>query len=224
MTHRSEDLSLEEKVVVFFDICSSSAILEDLLATDNLKAFRNVLLSLRNFLKRRASQDDFILYKFIGDGWVLLFPPNVSGSALVNFLTRLSLFFYRMLRDRVIPILQQTPKVVGLTFGVDKGRLVRLTMNEQTEYIGRALNVASRLQGAIKDKDKHPSYKVLISKHAYNGLQIAPRMYEIENVTRRLRNIRNNERMNLVKLTLPVEATKDDLDLDSESASEDYST
>jgi class 3 adenylate cyclase len=204
MTHRSEDLSLEEKVVVFFDICSSSAILEDLLATDNLKIFRNLLLSVRNFLKRRASQDGFVLYKFIGDGWVLLLPPNVSGSALVNFLTRLSHIFSKTLRHRVIPALQKTPKVIGLTFGVDKGKLVKMTMNEQTEYIGRALNVASRLQGAIKDKDKNPAFKVLISKHAYNSLQIDPEMYEVQTVTRRLRNILNDEKMDLVKLTLPV--------------------
>ena len=79
-----------------------------------------------------------------------------------------------------------------------------MTMNEQTEYIGRALNVASRLQGAIKDKDKNPAYKVLISKHACNGLQISPQMHKVQNVTRRLRNIRNNQKMELVKLTLQV--------------------
>jgi class 3 adenylate cyclase len=210
MTRRSEDLSMEEKVVVFFDICSSSTILEDLLATDNMKIFRNLLLSIKSFLRSRESQDEFVLYKFIGDGWVLLFPPNVSGSALVNCLTRLSQVFSTILRGRVIPVLQQTPKVVGLTFGVDKGKLVRMTMNEQTEYIGRALNVASRLQGAIKDKDEDPAFKVLISKHAYNGLQIVPQMYKVQNVTRRLRNIRNNEKMDLVKLTLPVQTIDDD--------------
>ena len=82
MTRRSEDLSVEEKVVIFFDICSSSTILEDLLATDNMKIFRNVLISIKSFLKTRASQDEFVLYKFIGDGWVLLFPPDVSGECI----------------------------------------------------------------------------------------------------------------------------------------------
>jgi class 3 adenylate cyclase len=204
MTRRSEDLSIEEKVVVFFDICSSSTILEDLLLTDNIKIFRDALLSMKSFLKTREPQDQFVLYKFIGDGWILLFPPDVSGSALVNCLTRLSKIFSKIFRHRLIPVLQATPKVVGLTFGVDKGRLVRITMNDQTEYIGRALNVASRLQGAIKDKDKNPAYKVLFSKHAYDGLNISPQMHKVQNVTRHLRNIRNNQRMELVKLTLSV--------------------
>lgn len=212
MTLRSEDLKMEEKVVVFFDICSSSTILEDLLATDNMMIFRDLMLSIKSFLKLKASQGEFVLYKFIGDGWILLFPPNVSGRELVKCLTRVSQVFSRVMRDRVVPVLQQTPKVVGLTFGVDKGRLVRMTMNQQTEYIGRALNVASRLQGAIKDKDNNPAFKVLISKHAYNGLQIGPGMLKLQKVTRRLRNIRNNEKMNLVKLTLPVQAINDDLE------------
>jgi class 3 adenylate cyclase len=194
MTRRSEELSKEEKVVVFFDICSSTTILEDLLETENMKTF----------LQTRGTQDEFIAYKFIGDGWVLLFPPDVSGSALVNFLTRLSDVFSTAFRKRVIPLLQNIPDVVGLTFGVDKGPLIKITMNEQVEYIGRALNVAARLQGAIKDKDENPAYKVLISKHAYNGLQISPRAHKVQEVTRRLRNIRNNQRINLVKLTLPV--------------------
>jgi len=206
MTRRSEELSVEEKIVVFFDICSSSTILEDLLATDNMKTYRDLLISLNSFLQTRGEQDEFVVYKFIGDGWVLLFPPTVSGSALINFLTRLSECFSIRFRNRLIPVLQNTPGVVGITFGVDKGRLIKITMNDRDEYIGRALNVASRLQGAIKDKDKNPAYKVLVSKHAYSGLRISPQVCKVQEVTRRLRNIRNNQKMELVKLTLRVQA------------------
>ncbi len=39
MTRRSEALSIEEKIVIFFDICSSSTIVEDLLATNNMMIF-----------------------------------------------------------------------------------------------------------------------------------------------------------------------------------------
>jgi class 3 adenylate cyclase len=204
MTRRSEELSKEEKVVVFFDICSSSTILEDLLETDNMKIFRNLMISIKDFLRTRGTQDEFILYKFIGDGWVILFPPDVSGSALVNFLTRLSEVFSKAFQKRVIPVLQHIPKVVGLTFGVDKGPLTRITMNDQVEYIGRALNVAARLQGAIKDKDENPAYKVLISKHAFNGLHLSAQAHKVKEVTRKLRNIRNGQKMNLIKLYLIV--------------------
>ena len=204
MTTRDEQLTTTKKVVVFFDMCSSSAILEDLSETDNLAIFRNVLLAIRDFLRTRSAPDDFIPYKFIGDGWVLLFPANVSGRALVNCLARLSESFAIHFRHHVAPNLQRTPKVVGLTFGVDKGKLIKIVMNEQVEFIGRALNVASRLQGAIKDKDKKPSYKVLFSRHTYEGLNIDAKVYKIQGVKRSLRNIHGGREMKFVKLTLPI--------------------
>ena len=75
MTEPRDRLSTEEKLVVFFDMCSSSTILEDLFATNNLGALRDVLIETKNYLRDRAIEFDFIFYKFIGDGWILLFPP-----------------------------------------------------------------------------------------------------------------------------------------------------
>lgn len=40
---------------------------------------------------------------------------------------------------------------MGLTFGADKGQMIRLFMSNQREYIGRPLNIAARLQAAVKD-------------------------------------------------------------------------
>jgi class 3 adenylate cyclase len=40
---------------------------------------------------------------------------------------------------------------MGLTFGMDHGDVIRLVMNGKPEYIGRALNIASRLQGKVKE-------------------------------------------------------------------------
>ena len=40
--------------------------------------------------------------------------------------------------------------------GAEAGNLVRMTMNQRDEYVGRALNVAHRLQDAVKDKERHP--------------------------------------------------------------------
>jgi len=197
-------LSTEEKIVVFFDMCSSSTILEDLLATNNKGALRDVLIETKDYLRARAVEHDFIFYKFIGDGWILLFPPAVGGVALVSFLTGLSQYFSAQLKKRVLPRLQQTPKVLGLTFGVDKGPLVCLEMLEQTEYIGRGLNVASRLQGAIKNKDKNPAYKVLFSKHSFKDLRIPKGIYKVDSVTRELRNIQGGKRLEFMKLTLPM--------------------
>jgi len=65
---------------VFFDICSSTTILEDLLRTDNQVRWRNLLILLKKFLSAEAKTQPFLLYKFIGDGWILLFDEEAVFS------------------------------------------------------------------------------------------------------------------------------------------------
>jgi class 3 adenylate cyclase len=206
MTRRSDDLDIEERVVIVFDICSSSAILEDLLATNNVKVFRNLLISIKSHLRTSGMTEVFTPYKFIGDGWVILCSEDVSGVAVVTFLVRLSEVFATKFHTRIAPLLQSKPKVIGLTFGVDKGPLVKIEMNQQVEYIGRPLNVASRLQGAIKakGKDDNPAYKVLFTKNAFHALELKRSQYKFKPVKRRLRNIWNNQEITLMKLKLPL--------------------
>ena len=61
----------------------------------------------------------------------------------------------------------------------------------QQEYIGRALNVACRLQAAIKDADDSPAYKALVSNAAFNKyFTTARKLVKAWKVKRTLRNIR----------------------------------
>ena len=79
----------------------------------------------------------------------------------------------------------------SLTFGIEKGPLVSMMMYGQREYIGRALNIACRLQSAIKDKDKSPAYKALVSNVVYNEyFASASKQLKVYKVKRKLRNIR----------------------------------
>ncbi len=207
MTRTSTEPRTEEKVVVFFDMCSSSTILEDLHSTGNLKAMRDLLIEAKKALIRLSEEEDFDSYKFIGDGWVLLFPADVSGKHLINTLELLSRFYRDAVSQHVTGLLQSQPEVMGLTFGIDRGSLIRLVMMQRTEYIGRALNVASRLQSAIKDGDSKPAYKVLFSKHAFEGLGLPQGYRPIWNVSRRLRNIRDGRPCDCIKLKLNVGTT-----------------
>lgn len=202
MTATDEELRVAEKLVVVFDICSSSNILEELVVRQDLRPLRNLLIDLKSFLKEKAARLDFTPYKFIGDGWILLFPINISGTALIDFLEELSKLFERRLKTLVVPRLERSPLILGLTFGIDVGPLVRITMLGNREYVGRPINVASRLQSAIKDKDHKPGYKVLFSKPAFNQLQLKKDYRKTERVSRKLRNIRNGERYACVKLWL----------------------
>jgi len=208
MTRTSSQPKIEDKVIVFFDMCSSSTILEDLHSTGNLHAMRNLLIDMKKRLILLNEGGRFEPYKFIGDGWVLLFPPDVSAKELILILEQLSRFYRDALVEHITPLLQSQPDVMGLTFGVDKGALIRMVMMDRVEYIGRALNVASRLQSAIKDRDRKPAYKALLSKHAFEGLDMADGLRQTWNVTRKLRNIRDGKPCDCVKMKLYVGAPK----------------
>ena len=81
--------------VVTFDICSSSDILEDLIRTENTKDWRDLLIKVKKFLIRKQSKLNFDLYKFTGDGWILLFDYDCLGKELFDFLKELSGIFER---------------------------------------------------------------------------------------------------------------------------------
>ena len=77
------------------------------------------------------------------------FRPTVRQRKLVAFPTELS----HVCRENLAKLedqLSRVPKVMGLTFGMDHEDVIRLVMNGKPEYIGRALNIASRLQGKVK--------------------------------------------------------------------------
>jgi class 3 adenylate cyclase len=202
MTIAEHELTVQKRTVLIFDVCSSSNMLEDLLLSENIQAMRNLIISIKTFLRGKQSEGRCEIYKFIGDGWILLFPYQVRGTELIAFMEELSQTFAKKLKKLVIPHLQLIPEVLGLSFGVDRGKLVRMTMMERTEFIGRPLNIASRLQSVIKDKDHNPAYKALFSKYCFTALRI-PKGYRGAKVVRRqLRNIQGGQNYSCVKLTL----------------------
>jgi class 3 adenylate cyclase len=203
-TPNKDELSREKRTVVFFDICSSSNMLEDLILSENLRSMRDLILTIRGFIKKEAKLQGFEVYKFIGDGWVLLFPPEWTGESLVTLLEELCRRYKKHWTRYVKPRLQTRPSVVGLTFGVDRGELLKFRMMGQPEYIGRALNVASRLQGAVKQKDDNPAYKVLFSNPSFKALRLSPNFRPSKTVTCALRNIQGGAKYSCVKMTLKV--------------------
>jgi len=201
MTTAKVNQELEPRTVVIFDICSSTAILEGLVLTEHLGRWRDLLIRLKEFIESEIKPLTGEVYKFLGDGWVLLFPSSVTGIQLLNFLEKLADCYGTQAKDLVVPVLESTPAVMGLTFGVDCGRLVALHMNHTVEYVGRAINVAARLQNATKEDDRSPAYKLLMSKAAYNALAVPPDWKATE-CKRSLRNIRGNEPCECMKIHL----------------------
>jgi len=187
------NLSVQGKVIVVaFDMCSSTTLVEQLTVKGDLKRLQKLLTVIKRFLMDRQKALPFNVYKFMGDGWILLFPDSTHGEQLLTFLKDLCTFYKAELQKEVLKYLDSPPKVTGLTFGIDKGFLGAMLMYNQREYVGRAINVACRLQSAIKDKGGSPANKALVTNAVFNEHLAPANGFKVFKVTRTLRNIGND--------------------------------
>jgi len=200
MTEPTATPTIVRRTVVIFDICSSTAILEDLVRTENVIRWQTVLGLLKRFLWTEGGNRSFQMYKFTGDGWILLFDDaHVDGDWLIALMKRRCVEYERLFNDNVVDVLSSMPSVIGITFGVDEGSLVEITMNKLREYVGRPLNVAARLQSAIKQFDAYPAGTALFSSNAFSRLK--PRIAS-EPVECKLPNVLGGERYRVRKVVV----------------------
>ena len=189
-------------VVLTFDICSSSDVIEDLHSTAQLSRYTHLIGEVKRYLAKAQAKLLFDPYKFTGDGWILLFPvDSTSGQALLRFMRGLSQFFRREFR-KLARHLDTLPKITGITFGADVGELWHMTVYGRDEYVGRPINIACRLQGAIKDRDRKPAYKALVTRSVFNNYLSPATGFHKKGVRRRLRNIRDNREFRCVLIRL----------------------
>jgi len=195
--------NIYDKVILVFDMCSSSNIIEDLTLTSNIDKLKIFINKLKKWLRLKSKDYRYEIYKYIGDGWILLFPVDITGNEIINFLKKLNSFYDGTIKSIINPYLERDLEATGLTFGIEKGPLIELIMLGKREFFGRALNIAFRLQNAVKVKGGFPDYPILVSNQVYNeylrkagGLKKAVRVY------RRLKNIRDGGRFRCVKLKL----------------------
>ena len=205
MTKDTDQVKVVEKIVVYFDICSSTAIIEELLRTQNMKRWRNLIISLKKYLTKEKSSMGFELYKFLGDGWILLFEPRTEGLEIFDLLKELSDKFSLLYNLRIKKVLNTQISVVGIKFGMDIGSCIPVKMNGRWEYIGRPLNVAARLQGAIEQRGQSPANKCLVPKSLFAEFEDQKkikRKYRVfsSGVKRVLKNISGGENYLCVKV------------------------
>ncbi len=167
MTKPNDNVVRETNIVVASDICSSTAILEDLLRSESQARWRNLLIGLKEFLLRAADQLPLVPYKFVGDGWILLFDTDIRPRALFRFLEQYCKRYDELFSEIIEPVLSCRPGPTGIAFGIDRGTLVQFVMSESNEFIGRPLNVASRLQAAVKQTIQPAAWHALITNSLY---------------------------------------------------------
>jgi hypothetical protein len=188
MNELKDDLIIRKKIVLVLDICSSTEIIEDLIRNDNTLAWTLFLNWLYDDLNRDSRNIGFCLYKFTGDGWILLFNPEYGLHNILKYICNLSKRFDGKFEKDICPKLEREPDLTGLTFGLDSGQLVTITMTSK-EYIGRAINVACRLQSIIEDTDILSGYRVMVSKQLFQNMEEAMKAFHPELIKRRLKNV-----------------------------------
>ena len=201
------------RIVVVLDLCSSSQIMEDLLLSEKFDRYEAFLTCVKRWLmnwteSHSTARGRFELYKFTGDGWILLFPDTIGGEPLLKFMYSLCEMIDAELGRHILPSLSTMPAVLGATLGVETGNLIRMTMNEREEYVGRALNIACRLQSAVKDGGPHRScYKALIPARLFNErLSKAAAKYSVESTTCSLRNVQGGSEFACRKIDFTIDA------------------
>ena len=125
MTESVDLLKMEQKYVLVFDICSSTKIVEHLILEGPLESWCNLLIDIENFLKRESEALGFEIYKFIGDGWILLFNTDLSPKELFSFVDRLEDKYAVAYNERIGKILSTRIDKIGITFGLEMGNLIR---------------------------------------------------------------------------------------------------
>lgn len=187
-----------EYTVLVFDICSSTVFIEDLVKTNQLETYCDLVESFRNLLLSiRIS--GMTIYKFLGDGFVLLFGSEILFDEVLLVSKKLAEFAKDTLGKFIRENIETTaiPRI-GITIGIDIGNLNDLKLDGTDEFIGRPLNVSSRLQGSLKDKN-HEN-KILMSVKAYkkiSNLKIKRKCIERERI---FRNLSDNNRTRCYEL------------------------
>jgi len=199
------------RIVLVFDLCSSSNILESLKLNDSLAKYYGFLIFVKEFLQESAPLYKFEIYKFVGDGWILFFKETDAGK-LVEFLPKLGEVIDEAINAKDFAVMETPLRIQGITCGVEVGVLRRIVMLQNREYVGRPINIACRLQGLVKTI-ANPANKVLVSKGAYekifSGIDVSFWSPKRERFS--LRNIQGGREYSCVSLSLPfIELDRDD--------------
>jgi hypothetical protein len=183
-----------DRIVVVFDICSSSVILEDLQLSGHQDRYAYLIDAVWAYLNKQQADLHFEIHKYLGDGFLLLFPSDTDPDELVWFLLNLTFFanlIMRRFKDRYLDV-PELPRA-GITIGVDIGQVYLLESKNvhTTEYFGRTINVASRLQSRL-DQKEHANM-LLVSREFYRLLSDKPVRQFFHRTTRALHNLANDK-------------------------------
>jgi hypothetical protein len=163
--------------IIVMDLCSSSVILEKLQTAGKIKVWRRLWKKIFNHMTR-----DFYFsirckpYKFVGDGFIILYRHQFSQD-LFTFMQKLNSLSCQILKE-VLDKFEIKPKRFGFAYGIDRGELIKMQLLGNAEFMGEAINAATRLQAQLKaDED---ACSLMVSEKVYNKIILPGNIKQIE--------------------------------------------
>ncbi len=185
---------MSERAVFVFDLCSSTTILEELVVSNQVDEYNRLIFSIHQFLDDRRGRFHFVIYKYVGDGFILLFDRDTLIDHILVFAWELAAFAEKSIEsflDECIAALE-LPRT-GITMGLDTGIVNTFMMGSGTqEYTGRPINLSTRLQTSLSEPEH--TNKLLISLRARKGIKVISLRRMLKERQRVFRNISGNTR------------------------------
>jgi hypothetical protein len=179
--------------VLVFDMCSSTLFIDDLHQNSRVDNYTLLTASIDRFLCAAMKKYYFKKYKFLGDGYILLFDGDTRIDDVLFFALELT-FSSQYIIDWFIDNFVERKDIPrrGITAGLDKGEVFLAGSDDsnQEEYIGRPINVACRLQSSLIEKEH--ANKLLMSFKLYKEIETYLLKKACVERERILRNIREN--------------------------------
>ena len=200
---------MSEQIVLVFDICSSTSILEDLHRTNTIEKYNNLISNINLFLEKNHITYSYDIYKFLGDGYILLFDNQKNIDKVLEFSIALIYECNEYIKKVIEEDIEAENSILrkGITIGIDCGYISKLKNMNKNEYIGRPINFACRLQSSLK-KTEHTN-RILLSNKVYQLINEKGYKLLCSKTTRSFRNIVNDDDIKCYEFDPSYYLTKD---------------
>lgn len=199
---------MSERIVLVFDICSSTSLIEDLHRTVSVHKLKLLIDEISTFLEKNKDIFHYEIYKFLGDGFILIFESEYQIDSVLEFSLALTYDCNHNIEQFIIDNIENESgiKRKGITIGIDKGNIEDILILGHNEYVGRPINYASRLQGSL-DKEEHTN-KALISLKLYREIMNDKFKIISSKTNRSFKNIAGNDQMKCYEIDLMLYINK----------------
>lgn len=155
---------MNKKYVLVCDICSSTKIIENLVSNGQEENYRDLIDNLIDVINQSSIQKE--LYKFLGDGFLILFEEDVEPNQIMKMIQNISTKMNNLLKQFINDYVDQDIDKIGMTFGLAFGPIHKVKLKEfSNEYFGRPINLASRMQASVIDANT-----VLVQNDVYRRI------------------------------------------------------